>query len=124
MSAESVLARYAAFVDLTGALRDALESDQLEQLDRLADRRAAELAGAEAELAALAAGPALAAATAGRIRAAISRAIEEDEHLRALLAGRAQELPRQLAELRSARAGLGGYQASAVPSEGELDRRG
>lgn len=126
MAGDQILARYAAIAQLTAALKDALESDQIERLDDLADRRAAELAAAEAELAALAAGPPLPAEAAGLIRTALSQAIEDDEHLRALLASRAQELPRQLAELRGARTGLGGYQASAIPPDGGegLDRRG
>ena len=124
MSTERILERYAAVARLTGALRDALQSDQIERLDELADQRAAELAAAERDLAALSAGPPLPAQVAARIRTALAETIQEDERLRALLAARAQELPRQLAELRGARAGLGGYQASAVHSEGDLDRRG
>ena len=124
MAAEDVLARYAVVAQLTAALRDAIESDQIELLDRLADQRAAELAAAEADLAALAGGAPLPADTAGRIRTALGQAIAEDDRLRALLAARAQELPRQLAELRGARTGLGGYQASVIAPEGELDRKG
>ena len=124
MSTERILERYAAVARLTAELRDALQSDQIERLDELADQRAAELAAAEGDLAALAAGPPLPAQAAARIQTALAETIQADERLRALLAARAQELPRQLAELRGARAGLGGYQASAVPSEGDVDRRG
>ena len=121
-----LLTRYTVVAGLTAALREALEADQIQKLDALADRRAAELAAAEAELAALAAGPALPAATAAALREAVNTAVDDDQRLRALLAARAQELPRQLAELRGARAGLGGYQATAVPpGEGDgVDRRG
>lgn len=124
-SATRLVDLYREVLRLTVALRESVDADQLDRLDALADERAAALTAAARDLAALTrGGTPIAPPDADAIRGLLGAAAAEDERLRALVASRVQALPRQMAELRGARAGLGGYQASAADSSDLVDRRG
>jgi hypothetical protein len=126
--------QYEALTRVTQALVDAVERDDTEALDALVSERATLLAAAEQHLtAATGAGSAPRAAADGdqaraeaaaRLAAAARLLEESDARLRTVMAARAGELPVQLAELRGARSGLSGYQASVLDPSTSVDRSG
>ena len=125
--AAQLLACYRRVAAATAALRHALDADDLERLDTLADERAALIAEATALLERSAARGADNSATGTSyewkaVLAAGRRAMEEDEHLRARLASRAQEIPETLASLRASRGVLQDY-GGGTPSPDSVDRR-
>ncbi|CAA9209774.1 MAG: hypothetical protein AVDCRST_MAG77-1978 [uncultured Chloroflexi bacterium] len=128
--AAELLACYAAVRDLTARLRAAAESGQTDDLEALADERAAGVQTAEELLAALIAqrpvsgAAVLSPALTDQLEAELRALLSEDEQVRVLLSSQAQEVPRQLAELRGAHRGLGGYQRTAIDPSELVDRSG
>ena len=121
---EWLLAGYAAIRRTTAALHDAVERDEIEALDALVAERAAEVDRTQALLAGL--GPnagALPLALREQVLAELQALQRQDDHLRALLSARAQEIPEQLARLRGSRAMVAGYAVLAPLPSSLLDRR-
>jgi hypothetical protein len=127
--ATALLACYAHLRDLTARLRAASEAGQTDALDALADERDAAIHEAEQLLASLIAhrtsgGIFLPPAIASQLESELRALLAEDEDVRLLLASQAQEVPRQLAQLRGARRGLGGYERTALNPSDLVDRSG
>lgn len=128
--ATTLLAHYASLRELTARVRTAAEAGQIDTLDALLDERAAAVDVAEGLLSTLLAERAASSdATVSRVlterlNAALRVQLSEDEALRALLSSQAQEIPRQLADLRGAHRGLSGYQRAALDPNDLVDRSG
>ena len=123
--AQEVLERYREIEQITGTLRDALESGDFDRLDALVNRRAELIADVSALLQGR--GAALPDRPAGdvwdAVREAGRRALEADTQLRALMVSHAHQIPAALAELRGGRDALRGYGEGSLPPD-SVDRRG
>ena len=132
-AALEILERYRRIEQVTGTLRDALETGDFDQLDALVSRRAALIAEVSALLE-VGAGRDLGPRAGGQspgdrrdawdeVHEASRRAVGADAQLRALMVSHAHQIPASLAELRGGRDALRGYAEGTVPPD-SVDRRG